>query len=58
VTFPESGGNVELTGILKVQVHYYEDGNVQLVSSKDIKTPISFNVSYGVGISLSVNDEI
>ena len=45
LTFPESGGTVEITGILKVQVHYYEDGNVQLVSSKEIKDTVSFNVS-------------
>jgi capping protein alpha len=38
---PGSQSSAELRGIIKVQVHYYEDGNVQLVSSKEIKEDVS-----------------
>ena len=45
MTFPESGGSAEITGVLRVQVHYYEDGNVQLVSSKEMKENIKVQVN-------------
>ncbi len=37
-------GQAEVQGLLKVQVHYYEDGNIQLVSSKEVKEGIAFTV--------------
>uniref|UniRef100_A0A1L8E5K2 F-actin-capping protein subunit alpha n=1 Tax=Nyssomyia neivai TaxID=330878 RepID=A0A1L8E5K2_9DIPT len=42
VTFTPGTGSAtaELKGILKVQVHYYEDGNVQLVSSKECRESV------------------
>ena len=37
-------GQAEVQGLLKVQVHYYEDGNIQLVSSKEVKEGVTFTV--------------
>lgn len=44
VLFNESTlGTAEVKGHCKLQVHYYEDGNVQLVSNKDIENQVSFS---------------
>ncbi|KAL3172690.1 hypothetical protein MRX96_012742 [Rhipicephalus microplus] len=41
VNFPSGAATADVKGLVRVQVHYYEDGNVQLVSSKEIKATLN-----------------
>ncbi|CAF1135723.1 unnamed protein product [Rotaria sordida] len=42
LAFSKGQTECEITGLIKAQVHYFEDGNVQLVSSKDITEKVQF----------------
>lgn len=37
--------SIDVFGFLRIHVHYYENGNVQLVASKEIKESIALTVS-------------
>ncbi|VDP39398.1 unnamed protein product [Soboliphyme baturini] len=41
LTFSPEDKTTEILGLIKVRVHYYEEGNIQLISSKDVKRKVS-----------------
>lgn len=43
----QGSGSATVTGVLKVQVHYYEDGNVMLVSSKEVSEKLNITSENG-----------
>ncbi|XP_065673500.1 F-actin-capping protein subunit alpha-2 isoform X2 [Hydra vulgaris] len=54
VTFnPSVAGSAQLKGVFKVQVHYYEDGNVQLVSNKEVSKDIHITDPDSLGKDIS-----
>jgi len=46
ISFHPSAKQAELNGLIRLHVHYYEDGNVQLVSSRRCDSTISITVSF------------
>ena len=53
---PESGAgaSVRLEGRMRVQVHYYEEGNVQLYTPKECSLNLTYNVRVCLSLSLSL----
>jgi len=43
LSFPTAGGYGKLVGAMRVQVHYYEDGNVQLLTNKEVDESVQIS---------------
>ena len=41
----QSGSTVEVTGKFHIQVHYFEEGNIQLICTKEVRHSITLSVS-------------
>lgn len=54
IKFTPSQGKAEVNGKIKAQVHYYENGNVQLVSYKEIKDSITVKVCSASNVCFSL----
>jgi len=45
ITFEPNQGEAELTGNIKSQIHYFEDGNVQLMTDRDVNEKVTTQVT-------------
>jgi len=57
-TLTPNGQTAELTGAVKAHVHYFEDGNVQLNSSTELKAPITFDINDAQATAKRIVDTI
>lgn len=54
-TFDPSSGNLE--GLIKVDVHYYEDGNVRLLTKKPVSASIPSGTGAGIAKEISSTEK-